>query len=219
MKVVRIPLDKLKRPERNVRLHSEKQIGEFIRSVNMFGQIRPIVVDDAFTMLAGNGLYEALVRMGRTEADCCVMTGLTEAQKKKLMLADNRIFNLGSDDMDVFDQIIAELGDDYDIPGYDEDLIRTLNASTSDIDEMIQNYGSFDLETRETIQGIAQTEAATMEAAPDVRNEGYQPIQQDTHIGHYAPVEAAGSPIPAVATPHTVTCPHCGRTFALEGVM
>lgn len=219
MKVVKIPLEKLRRPEKNVRLHSEKQIGEFIRSVNMFGQIRPIVVDDTFTMLAGNGLYEALVRMGKTEADCCVMAGLTEAQKKKLMLADNRIFNLGSDDMDVFDQIIAELGDDYDIPGYDEDLIRTLNASTSDIDAMIENYGTFDQETREAIMESAEPEPATMTAAPDQRNEGYQPIQAESPIGHYAPVEASGSPIPAPTAATTVTCPHCGKTFALEGVM
>lgn len=219
MKVVKIPLEKLKRPEKNVRLHSEKQIGEFIRSVNMFGQIRPIVVDDTFTMLAGNGLYEALVRMGRTEADCCVMTGLTEAQKKKLMLADNRIFNLGSDDMDVFDQIIAELGDDYDIPGYDEDLIRMLNASTGDIDAMIENYGTFDQETREAIMESAEAEPSPMAATPDQRNEGYQPIQAASPIGHYAPMEATESPIPAPAAARTIICPHCGKTFALEGVM
>ena len=219
MKVVRIPLEKLKRPEKNVRLHSEKQIGEFIRSVKMFGQIRPIVVDDTFTMLAGNGLYEALTRMGAAEAECYVLPGLTEAQKKKLMLADNRIFNLGSDDMDVFDQIIAELGDDYDIPGYDEDLIRTLNASTGDIDAMIENYGTFDQETREAIMESAEAEPAPMAAAPDQQNEGYQPIQAASPIGHYAPMEAAGGPIPAPGAARTVTCPHCGKTFALEGVM
>ncbi|MBQ3478165.1 MAG: ParB N-terminal domain-containing protein [Clostridia bacterium] len=219
MKVIKIPLDKLRKPEKNVRLHSEKQIGEFIRSVNMFGQIRPIVVDDTFTMLAGNGLYEALVRMGRTEADCCVLPGLTDKQKKKLMLADNRIFNLGSDDMDVFDEIIAELGDDYDIPGYDEDLIRTLNASTGDIDAMIESYGSFDRETREAMLSNAEAQPLPMESAPDARNEGYQPIQQDSHIGHYAPVEVAGNPIPAQITTRSVACPHCGHVFALEGVM
>lgn len=219
MKVAKIPLDKLKRPEKNVRLHSEKQIDEFIRSVKMFGQIRPIVVDDTFTMLAGNGLYEALLKMGISEADCYVLPGLTEAQKKKLMLADNRIFNLGSDDMDVFDQIIAELGDDYDIPGYDEDLIRTLNASTGDIDEMIQNYGSFDREAREIIQSTPPVEPTPIGGASDGRNMGYQPIQQADPIGHYLPAEAEEGPVPAVTAPPMVTCPHCGRTFALEGVM
>ena len=93
----------------------------------MFGQIRPIVVDEAGTILAGNGLYEALTAMGRTEADCYVVSGLSEPQKKKLMLADNRIFSLGVDDLQGFDDIIAEL-DDFDVPGYDAELLKTLTA-------------------------------------------------------------------------------------------
>ena len=46
MKTVMIPLSDLRRPERNVRMHTDKQIKEFRRSVEMFGQIRPIVVDE-----------------------------------------------------------------------------------------------------------------------------------------------------------------------------
>lgn len=90
MNVTRKPLSELRRPERNVRMHTDKQLKEFRRSVEMFGQIRPIVVDEAGVILAGNGLYETLLSMGRTEADCYVVSGLTEAQKKKLMLADGK---------------------------------------------------------------------------------------------------------------------------------
>lgn len=214
MKVIRVPLDKLRRPEKNVRLHADKQIKEFIRSVKMFGQIRPIVVDEDFTMLAGNGLYEALTQMGATEADCCVMNGLTDSQKKKLMLADNRIFSLGSDNMDVFDEIIAELGSDYDIPGYDEDLIKMLNASTSDIDDLIQNYGTFDQDSRETMQTNAEASAAPPASPSDQRNDGYQQIQQESPIGHYAPVEAEEGQIPAQSIRYVV-CPKCGERIAI----
>ena len=94
MKVTKKPLSDLRRPERNVRMHTDKQLKEFRRSVEMFGQIRPIVVDEAGVILAGNGLYETLLSMGHTEADCYVVSGLTEAQKKKLMLADNRSLTL-----------------------------------------------------------------------------------------------------------------------------
>ena len=58
MKVVKKPLSELQRPERNVRMHTDKQLKEFRRSVEMFGQIRPIVVDEAGVILAGNGLYD-----------------------------------------------------------------------------------------------------------------------------------------------------------------
>ena len=70
MKVIKKALSDLRKPERNVRIHSDKQITEFKRSIEMFGQIRPIVIDEAGTILAGNGLYEALSAMGRTEAEC-----------------------------------------------------------------------------------------------------------------------------------------------------
>ena len=43
MKVIKKPLTELRRPDRNVRMHTDKQLKEFRRSVEMFGQIRPIV--------------------------------------------------------------------------------------------------------------------------------------------------------------------------------
>ena len=58
MKVIKKPLTELRRPDRNVRMHTDKQLKEFRRSVEMFGQIRPIVVDEDGVILAGNGLYE-----------------------------------------------------------------------------------------------------------------------------------------------------------------
>ena len=103
MKVIKKPLTELRRPDRNVRMHTDKQLKEFRRSVEMFGQIRPIVVDEDGVILAGNGLYETLLSLGRTEADCYVVYGLTEAEKKKLMLADNRVFDLGVDDLAALD--------------------------------------------------------------------------------------------------------------------
>ena len=105
MKVIKKPLTELRRPDRNVRMHTDKQLKEFRRSVEMFGQIRPIVVDEDGVILAGNGLYETLLSLGRTEADCYVVSGLTEAEKKKLMLADNRVFDLGVDDLAALDAV------------------------------------------------------------------------------------------------------------------
>ena len=173
MKVVVKKLADLKRPPKNTRMHTDKQLAEFRRSVEMFGQIRPIVVDENNVMLAGNGLYETLLSLGKTEADCYVVTGLTENEKKKLMLADNRIFDLGVDDMSVFDAFIAELGDDLDVPGYDDDLLRSLVADAGEVEEMMAGYGTVDEERREQIRSAGETlrrqeEAAAPEPAPAV---------------------------------------------------
>ena len=146
MKVIKKPLTELRRPDRNVRMHTDKQLKEFRRSVEMFGQIRPIVVDEDGVILAGNGLYETLLSLGRTEADCYVVSGLTEAEKKKLMLADNRVFDLGVDDLAALDAFILELKDDLDIPGYEEDLLRAMVMEADEASDALLEYGTIEPE-------------------------------------------------------------------------
>lgn len=157
MKITKKKLTELKHPEKNVRMHTDKQIAEFRRSIKMFGQIRPIVVDENNVVLAGNGLFETLISLGHTEADCYVVTGLSEKEKKKLMLADNRIFDLGVDDMSAFDSVIAELGNDLDVPGFDEDLLKSLLADSSEVDEMMSSYGLVDDEKKAEISAAKDT--------------------------------------------------------------
>lgn len=90
MEIITMKLVDLVKPEKNVRIHTEQQLKEFQRSVKMFGQIRPIVVDENNVILAGNGLYETLIAMGKETADVYKYDNLTENQKKKLMIADNK---------------------------------------------------------------------------------------------------------------------------------
>ena len=66
---MRMKLAEMKKPDKNVRMHTEKQLQEYERSVRMFGQIRPIVVDEEGMILAGIGLYDTLIRMNEQEAD------------------------------------------------------------------------------------------------------------------------------------------------------
>lgn len=147
----KMALADMKKPAKNIRKHGKAQIDEYMRSVAMFGQIRPILVDENGTILAGNGLYDAMTGLGKTEADVYVMDGLTEAQKKKLMMADNRIFNLGSDDMSVFEEFIADLDGDFDVPGYDMDLLQTLAFSAEDVDTAQSSYGTISAEDRKAL--------------------------------------------------------------------
>ena len=143
MQTVTRRLAELKSPEKNVRLHGDRQIKEYIRSIEKFGQIRPLVIDESDVVLAGNGLLTALKQMGRETADCYVMKNLTPNDKKKLMLADNKIFELGVNDASVFDELLRELDGDIDIPGYDEELLKILTASASEANEVLSSYGTF----------------------------------------------------------------------------
>ena len=77
MEVITMKLADLIKPEKNVRIHTEQQLKEFRRSVKMFGQIRPIVVDENNVILAGNGLYDTLIAMGKETADVYRYNNLT----------------------------------------------------------------------------------------------------------------------------------------------
>ena len=145
MKIIKMKLADMKKPEKNTRLHAEKQLQEYERSIRMFGQIRPIVVDDEGTILAGVGLYEALLRMNEDEADVYCMDGLTSVQKKKLMIADNKIFELGVDNLEVLNEFLEELKEDLDIPGFDEEILHQMVSDAEKVTEKICEYGKLDV--------------------------------------------------------------------------
>ena len=206
MKIIRKKLSDLKSPEKNVRIHSEKQTKEFVRSLEAFGQIRPIIVDEENTILAGNGLYAALIAKGETEADCYVIKGLSENEKKKLMLADNKIYSLGVDDMDVFEEFLRDLGDDIDIPGYDEELLKTITADLEDVDEMLSGYGTVTDSTKQQIVSTSERYEA-QEAVHAAAAEEIKPAQPAPE----QPAESHSEPLPK----RFIQCPKCGEKIWL----
>lgn len=146
MKSFTMKLTDMIKPEKNVRIHTEQQLREFERSVKMFGQLRPIVVDENNVILAGNGLYETLQRLDIAEAEVYQYTNLTENQKKKLMIADNKIFALGIENLDTLNSFLEELHDDLDIPGYDSEILRQMVSEAEDVTEKLSEYGTLDEE-------------------------------------------------------------------------
>lgn len=206
MKTVERELSQLRHPPRNVRMHTDRQLAELRRSVEMFGQIRPLVIDEDGVILAGNGLFEALKSLGWASADCCLVEGLTENQKKKLMLADNKIYTLGVDDMAAFDAILRELGDDIEIPGYDDDLLRTLTANQSEIDDMLADYGSFGEQSVRAMQLRSQAPIPEPQrpAAPDLP-------QADTSAAPPAETPQGA----AEAAERFIVCPRCGERIRI----
>lgn len=144
MNSITMKLTDMVRPEKNVRIHTEQQLREFERSVKMFGQIRPIVVDEKNVILAGNGLYETLLRMGYEEALVYQYTDLTENQKKKLMIADNKIFSLGIENLDTLNSFLEDLQGDLDIPGFDSEILKQMVSDAEEVTEKLSEYGTLD---------------------------------------------------------------------------
>lgn len=211
MKQLTMKLKDLVRPERNIRIHTEKQLAEFERSVRMFGQIRPIVVDENDIILAGNGLYETLLRMNREEALVYKYEDLTEAQKKKLMIADNKIFSLGIENLDTLNEFLEELEGDLDIPGFDENILRQMVADADEITEKISEYGTLDEEEVRKIK-----EANEKREQAEAIDNG---ADQETDLPLQAPERQSGGDAGAgqepAGTGRFVICPKCGERIWL----
>lgn len=218
MKVTVKKLSELKKLEKNVRRHNDKQIGEYMRSLEMFEQIRPMVVDETGLILIGNGMFEAMKRLGWEKGDCYVVTGLTDAQKTKLMLADNRVYELGMTDMDAFEEIIADLAGDFDIPGWDDDLLETLSASVSEANEMVQNYGVFSPDEVQRVQERQRIAPGEPETAPEPLQRPSGGMPEPEPVPHRP--EMPPATVPAEALPGKfVICPHCGEKIVISPAM
>lgn len=227
MKITKIPLSLLKAPEKNVRIHSAKQIEEFKRSIEMFGQIRPIVCDEAYTIIAGNGLYAALTALGWTEADCYVVDGLSEVEKKKLMLADNRIFSLGVDDLQAFDEILLELDNDFDIPGYDESLLQTLTVSLDEADDYLSGYGLISDDSKAQMSRASEKYEAEEEQfaekyqqyVPSIPQEApgntQEAVSHETLPTGHIETSAPPKPQEVLLQRQYLVCPKCGEKIWL----
>jgi site-specific DNA-methyltransferase (adenine-specific) len=128
---------------RNSRTHSDEQVAQIAASIKEFGWTNPILTDGDNGLIAGHGRLLAARKLGHKEVPTIELTGLSEAQKKAYIIADNRLaLNAGWDNEMLkleFDQL-TELGFDLELTGFSLDEIEALNpvelnAGLTDEDE------------------------------------------------------------------------------------
>ncbi len=86
-----IPIGQIKPNPRNTRTHSSRQIRQIAESIRSAGFTSPVVVDEHFVLVAGEGRWAAARQVGLKEIPAVVLVGLSEAKKRVLLLADNKI--------------------------------------------------------------------------------------------------------------------------------
>jgi DNA modification methylase len=92
------PVGRLVPSARNARTHSDAQIAEIAGSIRAFGFTNPILAGEDGDVIAGHGRLAAARLLGLTEVPVIQLRGLSELQRRQLMLADNRIaLNAGWD--------------------------------------------------------------------------------------------------------------------------
>lgn len=201
MKQIVVELSKLKTDFNNVRLHGESQLRELLKSVKQFGQTRAIVIDEDNNVLIGNGLCQAMRLGGYETANAYMMEGLTEKEKKKLMLSDNKIFSLGLDNNEEIQRLIDDIssGGDYDIPGFDEDILKEMTRTIDEVKEDMFSYGELPISRIEKIKERSESipEGSAREETQISRQERYAPMEQEREV-------------------RKVICPSCGEVIYLD---
>src|ERR1700676_3725564 len=106
---------------RNARTHSDDQIAEIAGSIRAFGFTNPILVGEHGDIVAGHGRLAAARQLGLSDVPVIPLQGLTELQRRQLMLADNRIALNAGWDLEMLHlelQDLSALGADLSLMGF-----------------------------------------------------------------------------------------------------
>ena len=129
-----VPLDGLRLDKQNARTHSERNLGAIRRSLELFGQQKPIVVNAKGTVVAGNGTVQAAKALGWTRLAVVRFKG-TPVQAKAYAVADNRTAELAEWDPENLSAVLKELADeDYlweDDLAFTQDELDALKADAA----------------------------------------------------------------------------------------
>jgi len=121
-----IAIDLLTPYDGNARTHSETQVQQIVNSMLEFGFTNPILTDESYGIIAGHGRLLAARQLEMAEVPCLVISGLTDLQKRALIIADNKIaLNAGWDESKLATELMA-IGDLIEMTGFSEDELALL---------------------------------------------------------------------------------------------
>ena len=133
----------------NSRTHSEEQVNQICASINEFGFTNPLLIDEKDNIIAGHGRLLASKKLGMEEVPCIVLKGLTEAQKKAYIIADNKMaLNAGWDEelLKIELENLKELDFDLELTGFNVDELDDI-FQVQEEQEVIED--DFDIEPPE----------------------------------------------------------------------
>lgn len=114
MELVKVNIEELIPYENNPRIN-DGAVEAVAESIKQCEYVTPIIVDEEMVILAGHTRLKALKKLGYTECEIIVKAGLTEDQKKKYRILDNKTSEFAKWDTEL---LAAEL-EDIDFEGFD----------------------------------------------------------------------------------------------------
>ena len=126
----------------NSRTHSEEQVNQIVASINEFGFTNPLLIDEKDNIIAGHGRLLASKKLKMEEVPCIVLSGLTEAQKKAYIIADNKMaLNAGWDEelLKIELENLKELDFDLELTGFNVDELDDILGKNEEEKEIIED--------------------------------------------------------------------------------
>lgn len=149
---------------------NDNAVEAVMESIKQCEYIAPIIVDEDNIILAGHTRYKALQTLGKAEIEVMQVTGLTDEQKRKYRILDNKTNELAFWDFDALELELAGLdfnGFDF---GFDIEQVETIDEGDLDADDekskvnvtiVFDNYFDFQ-DAEERLQNIADEIGASM---------------------------------------------------------
>lgn len=135
MQIEMMPVDRLIPYIRNSRTHSADQVAQIAASIVEFGFTNPLLTGGDGVIIAGHGRLLAAKQLGLADVPVIVLDHLSEAQRRALVIADNRIAeNAGWDDEMLRAELVALREEDFDLDllGFDDAAIDDLLLGLGD---------------------------------------------------------------------------------------
>ncbi len=122
----------------NSRVHSDEQVLQICSSIREFGFTNPVLIDEENGVIAGHGRLMAAKKLDMEKVPCIILAGLSEAQKKAYVIADNQLALTSTWNMEVLAlEVEALQAEDFNlnILGFSDEELNNLVISF-DADEV-----------------------------------------------------------------------------------
>ena len=120
---------------KNSRTHDDAQVAQIAASIKEFGWTNPILIDGDKGIIAGHGRLMAARKLKMDKVPVIELNGMTDAQKKAYVIADNRLaLNAGWDNAMLTIELkdLEDEGFDLTLTGFDD---AELDALLNPIEE------------------------------------------------------------------------------------
>ena len=123
----------------NPRTHSDQQVSQVASSIKEFGFNNPILIDEHNGIIAGHGRLAAAQKLDLKLVPTITLAGLSEAQRKAYVIADNKLTENGGWDVDALRveiERLSELDFDIELTGMDANSIKEILDIDVDLPEL-----------------------------------------------------------------------------------